>query len=386
MLSEVQAQTVEYPGALAEELARYRAQLVHADKMSAAGDLLAGIVHELNNPLTTILGFSELLLSEQGSGDARIQKIHAEAQRSVRIVQNLLNLARNGGNELEVVDVNESILRTVELTEFQLRLHKIDIDLSLSRKSPRVLARSGELTQVALNLITNAIQSISASRSSGRISISTAVMQNNVRICVSDNGPGICEANIRRIFEPFFTTKQNGHGVGLSLSRKLIRESGGDMWVSSAESCGATFTIQLPVLAFEPVAERDPGSDDSRAMIGSRSVLIVDDEEYVAELVASILQQSGYRTSQVNEGAPAIELLKKNDYDILVCDLHMPGIDGRDLMQWVRSNKQNMHVLLLSGDVARQDTAQFAKSCGAHFLSKPFTMKELTKAVRRLFS
>src|SRR5580693_2974218 len=180
-----------------------RARLIQSEKMSAAGNLLAGIVHELNNPLTTILGFSELLLKEgSGANPDRLEKIHSEAERSVRIIQNLLRLARADHGNPEPIDINESIRRTAELAQYQIRLSRIQLDLNLSAKSPRALANAGELTQVILNLLTNAIQAISGVRSSGAIEVTTAVIHDRVLVSVIDDGPGICESDKRRMFEP----------------------------------------------------------------------------------------------------------------------------------------------------------------------------------------
>ena len=366
--------------------AEYRAKLIQAEKMSAAGNLLAGIVHELNNPLTTILGFSELLLRDGASAGDRIQTIHAEAQRSVRIVQNLLRLARGDSGASEVIDINDSIRRTAGLAEYQLRLNRIELDLNLSVQPPKVIAHEGEFTQVLLNLVTNAIQAISGVRASGKIRISTAVIRGMVRISVADDGPGICEAGMLRIFEPFFTTKANGTGLGLNLSQKIVRENGGDMWVSSTESRGATFTIELPFVTNRKDMESGSSSDDSRVAAANQSILIVDDEDHITELIDSVLSGSGYETACMNDGGPAIDVLKKKEYDILICDLHMPGTSGRDVLEWVRSNRPNIRTLLLSGDVSRKETEEFAKSCGAQFLSKPFNISELRKAVQRLSS
>src|SRR5438105_4074288 len=159
-----------------------RAQLIQSEKMSAAGNLLAGIVHELNNPLTTILGFSELLLREGKVADpGRLEKIHAEAERSVRIIQNVLRLARADDGGAQIIDVNESIRRTVELAQYQIRLNPIKFDLNLSAQTPKVLAHPGEMTQVFLNLVTNAIHAISAVRDSGMIHIHSAVIHEDVR-------------------------------------------------------------------------------------------------------------------------------------------------------------------------------------------------------------
>jgi two-component system NtrC family sensor kinase len=363
-----------------------RARLIQSEKMSAAANLLAGIVHELNNPLTTILGFSELLLREgKFTNPARLQKIHSEAERSVRIVQNVLRLARADSGGAEIIDINESIRRTVELAQYEIKLHQIQLTLNLAPREPKVIAHPGELTQVFLNLITNAIQAISAARASGTIEISSQVICDRVHVVVCDNGPGISEADRPRIFDAFFTTKETGTGLGLNLSRRIIREIGGEITAGGCASGGAVFTIELPVAIGTEDALHST-LDDTAIMMADHAVLIVDDEDHITELIDSVLQHSGYRTDCLNDGAQAIELLKQKEYDILICDLHMPGMSGRDLIEWSRVNRPNMRVLLLSGDVARTDTGEFARSCGAHFLSKPFNVSELSKAVQRLFS
>ena len=364
-----------------------RAKLIQSEKMSAAGNLLAGIVHELNNPLTTILGFSELLLREGKISDAgRLEKIHAEAERSVRIIQNVLRLARADVGGAQIIDVNESIRRTVELAQYQIRLNPIKFDLNLSAQTPKVLAHPGEMTQVLLNLVTNAIHAISGMRASGTIQISSAVVHDHVRISVTDDGPGIRPSDLHRIFEPFFTTKETGTGLGLSLSRRILGGIGGEISASNNPSCGAAFTVELPILKDAICEEEKSASDDFCMLAPDRSVLIVDDEDHITELIESVLHNCGYRTNRLNDGAPAIELMKKNEYDILICDLHMPGIGGRDLIEWTRLNRQNMRVLLLSGDVAHTDVNDFARAHGVHFLTKPFSVSELTKAVQRLSS
>jgi CheY-like chemotaxis protein len=212
------------------------------------------------------------------------------------------------------------------------------------------------------------------------------VIRDRVRMSVSDDGPGIPTSELDRIFEPFFTTKEEGTGLGLSLSRKIIRDNGGNIWVSSTRLFGATFTIELPLLIDDSTVE-DPSSSDEFGMTGAnRSVLVVDDEDHITELVESILQLCGYRTDRINDGAPAVELMRKKDYDILICDLHMPGMNGRDLIRWVRSNKPNVRILLLTGDITGNDVPEFVKSHAAQLLAKPFTVSELLKAVQRLSS
>lgn len=359
--------------------------VMNPDRQPIQDWLLAGIVHELNNPLTTILGFSEMLLRDGAVDATRLEKIHAEAARSVRIVQNVLRLARADHGGCELIDVNDSIRNTIELAEYPLRSKGVEVELDLSGGQPKVSARAGELNQVFLNLVTNSAQAISGARPSGTIRITSVVVRDRVRISVSDDGPGIRKSDIDQIFEPFFTTKETGTGLGLSLSRKIIREIGGEMWASNKQSGGATFTIELLLVSKTKDSKASP-SDESRLMTTERSALIVDDEDHITELVQDVLGDSGYHTDRAGDGSPAIELLKKKEYDIVICDLHMPGLDGRGLIEWVRSNRTNTRILLLSGDVVRNDAREFAKAYGAHFLSKPFSISELKKAVQRLFS
>jgi CheY-like chemotaxis protein len=364
-----------------------RTRLLQSEKMSAAGNLLAGIVHELNNPLTAILGFSELLLKDAKTFDPdQIEKIHSEAERSVKIIHNLLRLAGAEDGSPEIVDVNESIRQTVDLTRYQLRLNRIELEIKLSSRPALVFAHSGELTQVVLNLVTNAIQAISGARAAGTIRITSGVVRERVQVSISDDGPGIKEADMRRIFQPFFTTKTTGTGLGLNLSRNIIRENGGDLRASTNSDRGATFTIQLPLAADSIGSAAKPALEEAGYLDLERSVMIVDDEDHITELIESALRQQGHRTDCLNNGARAIEMLKANPYDILICDLHMPGIGGRELLEWSRQNRPNTRILLLSGAVARKEMSEFARKNGAHFLAKPFTLSELTKAVQRLAS
>jgi len=212
-------------------------------------ETLASIVHELNNPITTILGLSQLILEDSQSADARVSRIRSEAERSMRIIRNVMDLCRpdplaRDGRVL--VDLNEAIRHGAALVEDQLERHRIALTVELPWRAPKVLSRPGELTQVFLNLITNSIQAISSIGGPGVITILGNQLGKRVCITIEDDGPGFSEKDYNRLFEPFFTTKGKGSGLGLNLSRKIVRSAGGDLWASRNPERGAIFTLELP--------------------------------------------------------------------------------------------------------------------------------------------
>lgn len=225
---------------------------------------LAGIIHELSNPLTTILGLSELVLEDSRTPDDRVAKIRAEAQRSMGIIRNMMDLCRAGSSkQVEDVfggrtpaDLNEAIRHSAALVEDQLEAHDINLVVELPWRVPQVLSRPGELTQVFLNLITNSVQAIASTGRPGTITIMGTQLGKSVCITVEDDGPGIQDQDFKRLFQPFFTTKGQGNGLGLNLSRKIVQNIGGEMWASRNPDRGAIFSVELPVL--EEASENQP--------------------------------------------------------------------------------------------------------------------------------
>ena len=361
---------------LREQVTLYQTRLAQAEKMSAVGNLLAGIVHELNNPLTTILGFSQLL-AQTGEGDQKnLERIVSESERCARIVQNVLRISRPGKAEQERLDLNQVVQQTVELAEYQLRLHRIGLRMDLSAASPFIVANSCEFTQVVLNLITNAIQAIAENRPHGKIDVDTKVADGRVSVHIRDDGPGIEESVLGRIFDPFFTTKQTGTGLGLNLSRELIQANHGDISVTSSVGGGTTFTLDFPLVDIHP---------DDEVSTGKLRVLVADDEHHILDLVDAVLSESDYAVECVPTGEAAMEKLEDRDYDLLISDLRMPGIGGRELVEWVRSEGKTSKILLLTGDVASREMKDFIASSGSQYLSKPFRIGELIDAVRAAF-
>jgi signal transduction histidine kinase len=221
---------------------------------------LASIIHELNNPLTTILGLSELLLESSAAPDHRVARIRAEAQRSVRIIRNMLDLCRSGSTKLigdsfdgrTPVDLNEAIRHSAALVEDQLERAGINLTVELPWRAPQVHSRPGELTQVFLNLLTNSIQAIASTGRTGAITITGTQLGKQVCITIEDDGPGFSDEELDRLFKPYFTTKSQGTGLGLNLSRKIVQNIGGDLWASRNPDRGATMTLELPVTGDPP--------------------------------------------------------------------------------------------------------------------------------------
>jgi two-component system NtrC family sensor kinase len=383
-----------------------QSKLLQTEKMAALGQLVSGIAHELNNPLTSIQGYAQLLLTRRSASDrvADAQRISQEAERAGRIVKNLLLFSRETKPERRAVHLNDVVERTLSLRSYELKLQNIDVELGLDPGLPQTLADAAQLQQVVLNLIVNAERAIVLARgeeaSVGHILIRTRRLAGDrVALEVSDDGPGIPPENAARIFDPFFTTKPPGIGTGLGLSivYGIVQEHGGEVTVDSLQGRGATLTVELPALsvsgfefagvelAAQPrLAAAAPHQDLERVAERER-ILIVEDEPTVADLIADVLAEEGYRVDTMLDSRSALGKLEEQKYSLVVCDLKMPHMDGPGLYQaLVRGENPMQHrVLFVTGDTMGPRTLEFLKSSGLPYLAKPFLVEELKEAVRQ---
>jgi two-component system, sensor histidine kinase and response regulator len=366
-------------------------RLLQSEKIATMGSLLAGVAHELNNPLAVVLGQAHLLResTEEPRIAATVEKIMTGADRCVRIVRNFLALARQQTPERSLVALNSLVEDSVELLAYELRNDNVEVVLRLAADLPILWADSHQLHQVLVNMVTNAHHAVRHGPAAARtITITTwsDASRRQAHIEIADSGPGIPEEIRARIFEPFFTTKPvgQGTGLGLSLCRGIIEEHGGTIIVESEPGRGARFAITLPVTARPAGADR-PAATDTAPPVGTKTILVVDDERDLAEILGEALGREGHRVEIAGNGAEALRRLEQRGYDLVVSDTKMPVMDGAELFHEIerRFPLLSKRVIFLTGDVLDAEKRRFLESSGAPFLTKPFDLGEVRRVVRR---
>jgi len=366
-------------------------RLVQSEKLSAIGQLIAGITHELNNPLAAVMGYAQLLQLNEGLSDEvqhDLARIHAQAQRASKIVQNLLVFARQQKSERQVVDVNDLIERAIDLQAYRLRVENIDVNLDLDDRSLCVMADPYQIQQVFLNLIHNAQDAMTEYRGRGTLTISSCLCDGFVQVRVIDDGPGLSEEVQQHLFEPFFTTKDVGHGTGLGLSicYGIVTDHGGRIWAESEEGQGATFVVELP--AVELPAESGQEQEAEVPQLQGCRVLVVEDEEPVALVLERVLRRTGNAVVHVWDGEEALKVLAEaceagRSFDLLVVDVKMPGMDGVQLYAHIKDKDAALarRILFVTGDTMSPSTKEFLERTGLPYLAKPFTLQQLETAL-----
>ena len=384
------------------EVKRLEEQLIQAEKLAAMGQMLAGVAHELNNPLTAILGASELL-RDRGSVDEGVRRqldmTYRQARRAARIVQNLLEFSRPASPQKKALDLNNIVDRTLQLHEHSLRRNSVEVDFRPSPGLPVTVGDANQLIQVFLNLISNAEQAIREVRPSGRIQIRLGRSGSRIFAAVQDDGAGIKPETLPKIFDPFFTTKRPGGGTGLGLSicLSIVREHGGDIEAESLPAGGAAFTVYLPIALSQGSnpASREP--DSSAEMVAptvealkNRPILVVDDEESIRSLLQEGLSAHGLKVDCAATAEEALAMVLRAKYDAILCDLNLsgsgPNSDGYSVAQRLRiaagSNKPEL--IYMSGDV---EEAQGSRGVADYRrLQKPFRISDVLNTLLDVFS
>jgi two-component system NtrC family sensor kinase len=366
-------------------------RLLQSEKMSSVGQLVSGVAHELNNPLTGIMGFAQLLLLRELDDTPRrqVETIYAEAERASKIVDNLLTFARRRKAQKEPANLNTLMERVLELLNYDLRVRNIETSLHLDPDLPETMVDANQVQQVFLNIIINAEQAMRSASDGGEgtLRISSSHGDGIVRISFKDSGPGMSAETMRRIFDPFFTTKEAGEGTGLGLaiSYGIIEEHGGRIWAESEVGRGTSFVIELPVVAGVPPAPREPEEATLAPLaVDRKRVLVVDDEDSIQRLLTGVLEMDGHDVQTASNGREALDQIERGDFDLVITDIKMPIMGGPDLYKQLRSagNPLARRVIFITGDTVAPDTRQFLQGVDNAVLAKPFRLRDVRDAVR----
>jgi two-component system NtrC family sensor kinase len=371
------------------ERRRMQRRLAQSERMSSLGQMISGVAHELNNPLASILGYSQLI--GVGSGDEQLTKrvdvLQTEARRCQRIVQNLLSFARQHEPERRPLSLNEVVRSVLALMGYQLKVNGIQVETELDAELPALTGDAHQLQQVLVNLLSNAQQAIRSQSESGAVAIRTRAGDDGAIVLeVIDSGPGIPEATRHKIFDPFFTTKPEGEGtgLGLSLSYGIVTGHGGSIEAPPSEGKGARFVITIPHAA-SPEAGAERRDEPARSpRVPAARILVVEDETALAGMICDVLAADGHRTQVARDGREALELLESESVDLIISDIKMPRLGGKGLFRELQRSHPALasRVLLTTGDTVGAETEQFVAGNGLPLLLKPFDVERLRRAVR----
>ena len=358
-------------------------RLLQSEKMASVGQLVSGVAHELNNPLTGVMGFAQLLLARDLDEipRAQVQTIYGEAERAAKILQNLLSFARRRTPTKEMADVNGLLQRVLELRSYDFTIRNINLDMTLDTRMTQVWVDPDQIQQVLFNVIKNAEQAMIDAKGGGRLTVLTRGLDDGVRVSIGDGGPGIPPEIQRRIFDPFFTTKDAGQGTGLGLTicYSILDEHGGRIWVEDQPGGGAVFNIELPMGRADEAERgngRENGAVQPSASVTSRRVLVVDDEESIRLLLNDILRLDEHQVAVAKSGLEAAELVGRELFDVIITDIKVRQ----------RDPALARRIVFITGDAVSPDTRAFLQRVSNPVLSKPFKIGPLRDAIEAVLT
>lgn len=381
-------------------------KLFHIEKLRSLGEMISGISHELNNPLTGIIGFAEFLeMRIQEHLDAEyshsdlasdcledIQCIRVQAERAVKIIRNLLDFSRDKEPSFEEVNINDIIKKTLSFMKMQLQGYRVEITRNFQEDLPPVSADIHQIQQVFVNLINNACQAMEAFRSDGELIISTCRSGNTINIKFEDNGPGINDKVLDKIFAPFFTTKKisRGTGLGLSLSYRIMKNHKGNIEVRNNEMGGATFTLTLPVSA--PATGRTDSSEavsygEAGVEFRDKRVLIADSNDLICSLIFNVSKVMKFMEAHVATNFNELtDLMDTVRYDLIITAVTLQGLDLSRLMRRIDNDplQRDAAIILMTDDNISSHPTDSIRDRKVQFLSKPFTTGELMELIKKV--
>ncbi|HEY3011369.1 MAG TPA: ATP-binding protein [Gemmatimonadales bacterium] len=363
------------------ERRRLQDQLIQSEKMSAIGQLIAGIAHDLNNPLASVVGFADFL-TEVPNIPASIREpltvVREEAERASSIVRNLLGFARKQEHQRRPTALKPLLDGTFVLLRNQLMAQRVEAQIEIEPDLPMPDVDPNQIQQVFVNLINNAAQAVASTGRPGTIVVRARRWLDGVAIDIIDDGPGMSEALATQVFEPFFTTKAEGEGtgLGLSISQGIVKEHGGRIMLSTEEGKGSTFTVQLPLSTRSATPPADAGA---RALTRPLRVLVVDDEPHILHYMRATLEAWGHIPVVASDGEEGLDRATREQFDLIISDLRMPRFGGREFYEELlrRSPAMAARLIFSTGDTVRGDTLTFLETLDRPYLHKPFSLAEL---------
>ncbi|MGH7733403.1 MAG: hybrid sensor histidine kinase/response regulator, partial [Gemmatimonadales bacterium] len=367
------------------ERRRLQDQLVQSEKLSAIGQLIAGVAHELNNPLTSVVGFADFLAEVPDVPPGLrepLSVIQQEATRASTLVKNLLRFARRHEPERRRQSLRPILEGTLALLRAQFVATGIEIHVTGEPGIPDVNVDAPRIQQVFLNLVNNAAQAIGTTGKPGTITIRLRPWLDGAAVDVRDDGPGMASDVAAQAFEPFFTTKSEGQGTGLGLaiSQGIAKEHGGRISLTTEPGAGATFTVEFPGDG-QPATE---GFTEAAAPVaGPRRILVIDDEPHILHYMRATLESWGHHVDTAPDGARGLEQARTTEPDLIITDLRMPRMSGREFFESLEVVRPDLatRVAFSTGDTIRGDTLAFLERQGRPVLHKPFRLAELRKLI-----
>ena len=369
-----------------EKLQFVKAQLMQSEKFAALGQLIAGVVHELNNPLGALMGISELLLMKEWSSKEAhnyLKKINESALICRDIIQKFLAFSRKSEKKREYGKINPYIDSTLELKKHDFKIANIQLVRQFADNMPGTMADFSELKQVFLNIVNNAHQAMEEHSRSGILTVKSEYNDKMIRISFQNTGPGILKENLQKIFEPLFTTKGIGKGTGLGLSvcYEIIKEHGGNIYVASEQGLGACFVIELPIVD-QPIQSLPPQHEDDQNTM-SQNILVLDGEETDRDILKQMAVNLGHHVDMEGDAQRGQQKIRDGDYDIIISNLNMPGLNAQQLHEYVGQVKPEKasRIVFIIGGMISDETKQFLARSGAPYIIKPFAIHDIQKVI-----
>jgi two-component system NtrC family sensor kinase len=366
-----------------------RARLAETERLAAVGELVAGVAHEVNNPLCTISAFGQILQRDSElTADQReaVEVICSETMRASQVLRDLLTFARRSESESATIQLNDLVERTLRLRAYEMGSLGIGCEQTLAADLPLVKGDPRQLQQVVLNLVMNAIQAMEP-MGGGALRVATHAERDRVVLEVADQGPGIPPEARAHVFEPFFTTKRDGTGLGLSVSYGIVAAHGGMISIARTGAEGTTFRVSLPAVAEAEVSPHEASAPlvGESPLAGTR-MLFVDDELALHGGIRSYARSRGFAVVTVPDGASALDAARRESFDVVVCDLRMSGLDGPAFFEILRREYPSLaaRTLFITGDLVSASSRAFLETTGQPVLAKPFELDRLESSVASL--